>query len=232
MDSNERIETNRTGIATAPERAEEMTDGMDDFPPSSHGNGEMAAEKRRYSDLHEPLGHVPMPPPGEHVDRDTWTLFMDKLGERLAFERTGVRLYDGLLAKLDAHGSFARGPTRDELDQIRAQELEHFRTLCESVAELQGDPTAVTPAADLAGQIGSGVGAVIADPRTDLSASLEAILVAELQDNHAWEALIELARNAQRDDIAQRFEPFAEHEQEHLGKVRAWLAAAQGRSGQ
>ena len=40
------------------------------------------------------------------------TQFLDKLGERLAFERTGVRLYEALISKHEALGSFAGGPDR------------------------------------------------------------------------------------------------------------------------
>ena len=40
------------------------------------------------------------------------TVFIDKLGERAAFERTGTRLYQGALAKFDVLGSWDGGPTR------------------------------------------------------------------------------------------------------------------------
>ena len=38
-------------------------------------------------------------------------VFLDKLGERLAFERTGVRLYEAVLAKVPAARS-SKGPSR------------------------------------------------------------------------------------------------------------------------
>lgn len=34
------------------------------------------------------------------------SVLVDRIAERIAFERTGVRLYDGLIAKYDARGSF------------------------------------------------------------------------------------------------------------------------------
>ena len=40
---------------------------------------------------------------------------MDKLGERLAFEHAGARLYEALLAKHRAYGSFDGGPSADDL---------------------------------------------------------------------------------------------------------------------
>ena len=71
---------------------------------------------------------------------------------------------------------------------------------------------------------------MIVDPRTTLLQSLEAILIAELADNACWEALIALAEQAGEDPLVQPFEQALVTEQEHLRKVRAWLAAGQGRT--
>jgi ferritin-like metal-binding protein YciE len=68
------------------------------------------------------------------------------------------------------------------------------------------------------------------DPRTTLLQSLEAILIAELADNACWEALIALAQQAGEDTLVQPFEQALVTEQEHLMKVRTWLAAGQGRT--
>ena len=71
---------------------------------------------------------------------------------------------------------------------------------------------------------------MIVDPRTTLLQSLEAILIAELADNACWEALIALAQQAGEDALVQPFEQALVTEQEHLRKVRTWLAAGQGRT--
>ena len=61
-------------------------------------------------------------------------LLLDKLGERLAFERSSARLYDSLVVKLRA----TQGDDGDELLpmelllRIRDQEVEHFALLTES----------------------------------------------------------------------------------------------------
>jgi hypothetical protein len=69
---------------------------------------------------------------------------------------------------------------------------------------------------------------VIVDPRTTLLQSLEAVLIAELSDNACWETLVELAQQAGENDLVQQFAQAQATEQEHLRKVRTWLAAGQG----
>ena len=77
------------------------------------------------------------------------TLFLDKLGERLAFERSGTRLYEALVSKHDAFGSFAGGPSKGDLEAILQEEYRHFTMLASTIKQLGGDPTVVTPSADL-----------------------------------------------------------------------------------
>jgi rubrerythrin len=155
---------------------------------------------------------------------------MDKLGERLAFERTGTRLYEALVSKYDAYGSFDGGPSRDDLEHVLQEEYRHFTMLQSVIEQLGGDPTAVTPSANLHATPAHGVNQMIVDPRTTLLQSLAAILIAELADNACWEALIELAQDAGEDELVTQFQKALRHEQDHLTKVQTWLAAGQGRS--
>jgi hypothetical protein len=239
MNQNATIGTNRTGIAVAPQRSQDMRTGMDEFPPTLQGSAQaVAAVRIAYAKAAEPLGSVPLPA--------TWTatiqtavkavkgeqpiLFMDKLGERLAFERTGARLYEALLSKYDAFGSFPGGPSREDLEQIRQEEYGHFTLLHAAIAQLGGDPTAVTPSANLHGTVAHGITMVLVDPRTTLLQSLEAILVIELADNACWEALGELAQAAGEATLTQQFAQASMTEQAHLRKVHTWLAAGQGRA--
>ena len=152
---------------------------------------------------------------------------MDKLGERLAFERTGVRLYAALISKLDALGGFKGGPARPDLEGIMQEEYEHFMLLSGAIARLGGDPTVVTPSADLHATMTSGVMAVMVDARTTLVQCLEAALITELADNAAWEVLATLASQNGEADLAQLFEAAQQEEAEHLQSVKSWLAAAQ-----
>jgi rubrerythrin len=239
MNQNAILGTNLTGIAAAPQRSQEMLTGMDEFPPTSQGSAHNVAQVRiAYAREAEPLGSVPLPTSlkdkmqtaAKAVMGESPVLFMDKLGERLAFERTGTRLYEALVSKYDAFGSFAGGPRREDLEHVRQEEYRHFTMLQSAIEQLGGDPTAVTPSANLHATASHGIKMVIVDPRTTLLQSLEAILVAELADNACWETLVELAQGAGEDELAKQFERARATEQEHLQKVRAWLAAGQGRT--
>jgi rubrerythrin len=240
MSQSATLGTNRTGIAAAPQRSQEMLTGMDEFPPTSRGSSHDIAQVRiAYAQLAEPLGSVPPPANLKGTVQtavkammgEKPTLLMDKLGERLAFERAGTRLYEALVSKHDAFGSFAGGPSRDNLEHVRQEEYRHFTMLQSAIEQLGGDPTAVTPSANLHATAAHGINQVIVDPRTTLLQSLEAILIAELADNACWEALIELAQGAGEDALVQQFQEALRNEQDHLAKVQAWLAAGQGRAG-
>jgi rubrerythrin len=230
---------NLTGIAAAPQRSQEMLAGMDEFPPSSQGSAQDVAQVRiAYAQLAEPLGSVPLPADlkGKRTSAANAAkgapplLLTDKLGERLAFERTGTRLYEALVSKHEAFGSFAGGPSRDDLEHIRQEEFQHCTLLQSVITQLGGDPTAVTPSADLHATAAHGIQMVIVDPRTTLLQSLEAILIAELADNACWETLIALAQQAGEEALVEPFEHALTAEQEHLQKVQDWLAAGQGRT--
>jgi rubrerythrin len=239
MNQHATIGTNRTGIAAAPERSQEMLTGMDEFPPTSQGNAyDIAQVRMAYAQAAEPLGSVP-PPANikgsvqtavKAVMGEQPMLFMDKLGERLAFERRGTRLYEALVSKYDAFGSFDGGPSRNDLEHVRQEEYRHFTLLQSAIEQLGGDPTALTPSANLHTTAAHGINQVIVDPRTTLLQSLEAILIAELADNACWEALIELAQGAGEDKLVEQFQEALRNEQDHLAKVQAWLAAGQGRA--
>jgi rubrerythrin len=231
MNRTVEIGSNRTGIATAADLAAEMVQGMNEFPPSAPGDDqEIARVRGDYIESAEPVGTVPPPldQPRNAGEEAQLAEFIDKLGARLAFERTGVRLYSALLSKFDAYGSFPGGPERLELERIRDEELEHFHLLSSIVEELGGDPTAMTPEADVQATMSRGILDVLVDPRTSFAQGLEAILVAELTDNDCWYLLSTLAARMGKDELATDFEEAENHERDHLTKVRGWLLAASG----
>jgi hypothetical protein len=161
---------------------------------------------------------------------DKPSLFLDKLGERLAFERTGVRLYEALIVKCYAAASNpdAGGVTVDaeSLESIREDEETHFRLLTDAIRVLGGDPTAMTPCADIAGVNATGWLQVITDPRTTVAQALNTMLSVELTDNAGWELLIELASQTGHKDMAQGFAVAQSAEARHLEQVRTWLRSA------
>jgi len=230
---------NKTGMSRAPELAREMIAATEEFRPSSRGSAQAIADVRAgYARSAEPIGTMP-PPAGlkDAANRVVGTvtgaqpsLLLDKLGERLVFEAAGTRLYDALLSKYDAGRTFRGGPARDDLLHIRNEEHAHFTFVGEAIVQLGGDPTVVTPSANLQATASKGLPAVLADPRTDLLQCLEAILVAELVDNDCWPALVELAEQAGATDLVERMQKATADERDHLAKVRAWVAAGTSRS--
>jgi hypothetical protein len=134
------------------------------------------------------------------------------------------------VGKFERLGTFDGGPTSQELAAILKDEYEHFRMLQEAIVRMSGDPTAVTPAADVAAVCTQGVAAILHDPRTTLLQCLEAISIAELVDNDCWEALTQLAELAGEEELVEKFTEALEDERTHLAQVRLWIAAGQGRT--
>jgi rubrerythrin len=229
---------NRTGVSTSPKLTTEMVEGQKEFAPDRPGDERQLAMSRstQVRQWDEKIGSVPPPPTVRGMVKsgltmlkgESPTLFIDKLGARLAFERSGVRLYEALLSKYDATGTFPGGPTRQELEGILRDEFNHFRMLGEALAKLGADPTVMTPSADLEATITLGALAVLVDGRTNLSQCLEAIVTIELIDNDCWSTLATLAEQAGQNDLAARFHRALAEENAHLLNVRRWLAISQG----
>lgn len=216
---------NRTGFQSGGARSQAMVEGTLEFEPTSRGGlANVARAHTSHAKGSDPVGSV-VPADGAAPLGKEMVPLIDKLGERLGFERTGVRLYDGLLAKHDAGGEFSGGPARADLEEIRADEKKHFDDLREIIEKLGADPTEVTPSADVHALASSGIGAVIADPRITLLQSLEAVLVAELADNAGWELLEHMAEAAGQDELAMLCASALRTEEEHLAKVRGWVQA-------
>lgn len=222
---------NQTGMAVASD-ADAMRETAAQFRPKGKEK-EFREMRQQAREGLPPIGTVPPPASLGGVVRDTvrrltgaqTTVLLDKIGERLAFERTGTRLYETLLEKLDGGASFEGGPTRADLEHIRDEEAAHFHMLHERMLAFDGDPTAITPSANITAVTSMGVVAVVSDARTNLAESLEAILVAELADRDGWLRLIELAEQSGDDDFASDCRKAEQQEQEHLENVRSWLSA-------
>ena len=220
---------NRTGMQTSPDLAEEIMEGASSAIPSSEGGAEDIAESRgEYIAEGFPIGSMPMMPASEEGEADEeeagMAVFLDKLSERLAFERMGTRLYEALLNKCDALGEQSPGPTLEDIEHIGREELEHFLLLNRTITDIGGDPTVQSPSADVAGVASMGIMQVLTDPRSSMAQCLQAMLTAELTDNAGWELLIKLADSLGYDDVKTEFESALAHEEEHLLNVRNWLS--------
>jgi hypothetical protein len=235
MKNTVEIGMNRTGIDLSPVDKKLLIEGAAATIPSMDGD-ESAIEETRAEYLQEKATIGSMPPPAtvkgaastvvDAVKGASPTVFLDKLGARLAFERTGSRLYATLIGKFDASAPLPGGPTRAELEKIHGEEIAHFEMLREAMLGLGADPTAITPSADVEAVSSMGLLQVISDPRMNLKQSLEAILVAELVDNDCWTVLVELARQGGHEELAKRFDRALAEEAVHLANVRTWVQNA------
>jgi len=179
---------NRTGIRTSPELAQELIEGAIAALPSSEGGpGDLADYRSEYIAEGFPLGSLPSLPFAQEAQADEeavgLAVLLDKLSERLAFERMGTRLYETLINKVEVVGENLPGPTLAELQQIREEELQHFLLLNRTITALGGDPTVQSPCADVTGVASLGILQVLTDPRTSVTQCLQAMLTAELTDN-------------------------------------------------
>lgn len=210
---------NHSGMLVAEDGGEKMLENIELTKPNGGDERDLAKIRLQYAKESDPVGSLPEPRQAGMA-----AVLMDKLGERLAFERAGTRLYDALMVKCAADGS-AGIPAKD-LKHIRDEEATHFALIGAAIQSLGGDPTAQTPSADVAGVEGMGLMQVLNDPKTTVVQALHAILVAEMTDNAAWEELIELVSEAGNDELVERFTEARDEEQEHLEKVQGWYKAA------
>lgn len=220
---------NRTGIQTSPDMAEEAIEAARSADPSSAGNGQDLAEFRgEYIEEGFTIGSLPMMPASDEAEAKPQqaglAVLLDKLSERLAFERSGTRLYEALLNKCEILGEGPPGPTLEDIRHIGSEELKHFALISRVIEEIGGDPTEESPCADVSGVASMGLIQVLTDPRTSMAQCLQAMLTAELTDNAGWELLINLAAEMGYQEMAGEFRNALESEQEHLEDVRVWLS--------
>ena len=221
-------EGNRTGIQTSPELARELIEGAAAATPSSEGGPEEIMLLRgEYISEGFPVGSLPMLPARKEgaatAEVAGLAVLLDKLSERLAFERTGTRLYEALINKCEVLGESSPGPTVAQLREIREDELRHFMLLNRAVTALGGDPTVQSPCADTVQVASLGLLQVLTDPRTSVPQCLQAILTAELTDNDGWQLLINLAEELGHAEMAAEFQTALASEETHLASVRGWL---------
>ncbi|HEU4776576.1 MAG TPA: ferritin-like domain-containing protein [Telluria sp.] len=228
---------NRTGIQMSPVDSRAMQTADPAMADAGAGDqSALAVVRNDYIANADALGSVPLPGTLQGavtmgirtLAGDSPQILLDKLGERLAFERTGTRLYDALITKCEVMLDGDISMTIDDLEQIRADEARHFRLLADAITSLGGDPTSQTPSADLAGVEAMGLVQVLNDPRASIAQSLHAIVTAELSDKAGWETLIALADEHDIHAMVEDFTNALNQEREHLALVQTWYEEAIG----
>ena len=221
--------SNRTGIQASPVDAKKMMDMPKGTKLTPGDESGMVRIRTAYIQDSGPVGSVPPPATMKGAAKAGMQAltgkraqtFIDRLGERLAFERSGTRLYEAMLTKCRASAD-GGGQFVEELEHFCAEEARHFRLLSDCIEQLGGDPTAQTPGANVTGVESTGLMQVVTDPMTNVTQSLHALLIAELADNDAWDELIALAEEMGQKDMAKKFEGARDAEREHLQTVRDW----------
>jgi rubrerythrin len=224
---------NKTGIDMAPILSKEMIEGTQELTTPllpKESDKSIALNRIRFIEESEPVGSVPLPGTlkgaaniGLQILKGfNPEVFINKLGERLAFERSGVRLYDALISKHEAAQDRSLLPPIEKLQEFRNDELDHFQLLTDVMKKLGADPTAQTPAADISGVAAMGIQKVVTEARTNFLETLEAIIIAELADNNCWELLIQLTDEAGLNDISESFRAALEKEKQHLKSMKNW----------
>lgn len=95
-----------------------------------------------------------------------------------------------------------------------------------AIVDLGGDPTVMTPSADMASVASMGFIQVLADPRSTFTQCLDAMLMAELADSSSWGALVDLADELGLDELGREFRIARRNEGEHVEKIHNWLTLA------
>lgn len=216
---------NRSGTRRSADLLKEMDDieGLLAADPPEGGDPTPERLRSRAVEQAQPLGSL-----GDKPTSGRFDVVLDRLGARLAFERGGARLYEALLRKAAAQArELGLEECVADLQRIHAEEVEHADMLMGVIGELDGDATMETPCADLEGVLASGLVQAVNDPRTTLTQSLHAALVAELADVEAWAALLALGAGQLSAEQLEAVDDALAREQRHLSLVRRWFLASE-----
>lgn len=233
----EHVGMNKTGVQMSPLETKAMLSDDKLLTRAQPGDETQAAALRQaYIAEGGGLGSIPIPGTMKGMvsmgvnmlKGDKPQILLDKLAERLAMERTATRLYDALLTKLAVVNAASASIAIDDVASIRGDEARHALMLADAIASMGGDPSAMTPSADLAGVEAMGLVQVLNDPRTSVAQSLHAILTAELSDGVGWETLIALAHEHEQASMVEGFSTALQQERKHLSMIQTWYEQAVG----
>jgi bacterioferritin (cytochrome b1) len=147
---------------------------------------------------------------------------IDLLNERLAFERSGVKLYDALLTRLRAVEDPELKALLGQVKEYREEEKEHEEWLEEQIRALGGDTHTPTEHSVLVQTESEGVERIM---RRDQSIphDFHALLTAELADNAGWDLLVQIADEFGDSAAKKEFKKRLHEEEKHLLFVRNTL---------
>ncbi len=154
-----KVGSNFTGVQMSPKDTKRLLDAVNEIHPDVPGDERgMLVERTERAAEADRIGSVPVPGSAKGMLKTGFDMmrgkspevFLDKLGERLAYERNGVRLYEAMIAKVKALDTPDTALV-DTLMHIRNEEHEHMMLVHQAIETLGADPTAQTPCADVVG---------------------------------------------------------------------------------
>lgn len=146
MENEAKAGMNRTGMQMAPKQGPEQVDYARNNPPHPIDGSEEAIALMRAEYIEEAarVGSVPLPATGRGLAEtakgklkgQSPELLFDKLGERAAFERSGVRLYQAMIGKVKAVHHPEQAALLQDLEHICEEEFRHFDLLSTTIEEM------------------------------------------------------------------------------------------------
>jgi rubrerythrin len=153
--------------------------------------------------------------------QETESKTIELLSERLAFERTGVKLYDRIVRKIvDARGGDGIADAEEVAEQLevfRDEEKEHEEWLEDRIRERGSDPNEQTDRSVLVQEESKGIVDVVLESERPLAEMLHALLAAELIDGAGWELLAQIPGD---EELLERCRQYQREEQRHLSYVK------------
>ena len=153
---------------------------------------------------------------------------IDRLGERLEFERRTVAILEALIGKSRAAATPPPdgGPPIEELLGMRDETRRREALLERALSERGADTLRLTPAARASDVASVGLARLVEDPVSTAGSVVEALLIALLIDHEGWELIVELAGEAGATERKIEFETAFTDVAAELEKVRGWVAEA------
>ncbi|HAN52654.1 MAG TPA: ferritin Dps family protein, partial [Pseudomonas sp.] len=106
-----KVGSNFTGVQMSPKDTKRLLDAVNEIHPDVPGDERgMLVERTERAAEADRIGSVPVPGSAKGMLKTGFDMmrgkspevFLDKLGERLAYERNGVRLSEAMIAKVKA----------------------------------------------------------------------------------------------------------------------------------
>src|SRR5690554_491196 len=158
------------------------------------------------------------------VHQHNTELLLHKLGQRLAFERASVRLYEALIFKCLTIGRGGRNIVSiDQLRQFRDEEVEHSLLLKTAIEALGFDPDVCIPDADPNLLSSLQIPKVFTKKDTSILQCLESVQIFATNDNAEWHTLHGLFTNMGLNDLANEFNQALKEDSRQLETISRWI---------